>query len=81
MKLEQDLGLVRVKLAGKDFVGEQRELYMLEERPGEEAPYEQAFGRRYDGRRSALHPRRRHQVDVFAHALCCDEVVEAWMSV
>jgi glucose-6-phosphate 1-dehydrogenase len=30
----------RVKLAGKDFVGEQRELYLLEEQPGEEAPYE-----------------------------------------
>lgn len=30
----------RVKLAGKDFVGTQRELYLLEEQPGEEAPYE-----------------------------------------
>jgi glucose-6-phosphate 1-dehydrogenase len=30
----------RVKLAGKDFVGNQRELYLFEERPGEEAPYE-----------------------------------------
>jgi glucose-6-phosphate 1-dehydrogenase len=30
----------RVKLAGKEFVGEQRELYLFEERPGEEAPYE-----------------------------------------
>ena len=30
----------RVKLAGKEFVGEQRELYLLEERPEEEAPYE-----------------------------------------
>jgi glucose-6-phosphate 1-dehydrogenase len=30
----------RVKLAGKEFVGEQRELYLLEEEPGEEAPYE-----------------------------------------
>ena len=26
-----------VKLAGKEFVGEQRELYLLEEWPGEEA--------------------------------------------
>jgi glucose-6-phosphate 1-dehydrogenase len=30
----------RVKRAGKDFVGDQRELYLLEEQPGEEAPYE-----------------------------------------
>jgi glucose-6-phosphate 1-dehydrogenase len=30
----------RVKLAGKEFVGEQRELYLLEEQPGEEPPYE-----------------------------------------
>jgi glucose-6-phosphate 1-dehydrogenase len=30
----------RLKLAGKDFVGEQRELYLSEERPEEEAPYE-----------------------------------------
>jgi glucose-6-phosphate 1-dehydrogenase len=30
----------RVKLAGKEFVGEQRELYLLEERTGEETPYE-----------------------------------------
>ncbi len=30
----------RVKLAGKEFVGEQRELYLFEEQTGEEAPYE-----------------------------------------
>jgi glucose-6-phosphate 1-dehydrogenase len=30
----------RVKRAGKDFVGTQQELYLFEERPGEEAPYE-----------------------------------------
>jgi glucose-6-phosphate 1-dehydrogenase len=30
----------RVKRAGKEFVGDQRELYLLDERPGEEAPYE-----------------------------------------
>ncbi len=34
----------RVKLAGKDFVGEQRELYLLEEQLGEEAPYERLLG-------------------------------------
>ena len=30
----------RVKLAGKEFIGEQRELYLSEQEPGEEAPYE-----------------------------------------
>jgi glucose-6-phosphate 1-dehydrogenase len=30
----------RVKRAGKEFVGDQRELYLLEEQPNEEAPYE-----------------------------------------
>jgi glucose-6-phosphate 1-dehydrogenase len=30
----------RVKLPGKDFVGDQRELYLSEEEPGEEPPYE-----------------------------------------
>ena len=34
----------RVKLAGKDFVGEQRELYLSEERPGGETPYERLLG-------------------------------------
>src|SRR5512135_3521733 len=30
----------RVKRAGKEFIGDQRELYLCEEQPGEEAPYE-----------------------------------------
>ncbi len=30
----------RVKRVGKEFVGDQRELYLLKEQPGEEAPYE-----------------------------------------
>jgi glucose-6-phosphate 1-dehydrogenase len=34
----------RVKLAGKEFVGEQRELFLLDERPGEETPYERLLG-------------------------------------
>jgi glucose-6-phosphate 1-dehydrogenase len=34
----------RVKLAGQDFIGEQRELYLLEEQPGEESPYERLLG-------------------------------------
>jgi len=34
----------RVKLAGKEFVGEQRELYLSEEQPAEEAPYERLLG-------------------------------------
>ena len=34
----------RVKLAGQEFTGEQRELYLCDERPGEEAPYERLLG-------------------------------------
>jgi glucose-6-phosphate 1-dehydrogenase len=34
----------RVKLAGKEFVGDQRELYLLEETPAEESPYERLLG-------------------------------------
>lgn len=34
----------RVKRAGKDFVGDQRELYLLDEQPGEETPYERLLG-------------------------------------
>jgi glucose-6-phosphate 1-dehydrogenase len=34
----------RVKRAGKEFVGQQRELHMVEEQPGEESPYERLIG-------------------------------------
>ena len=34
----------RVKRAGKEFVGEQRELYLSEEQAGEETPYERLLG-------------------------------------
>ena len=34
----------RVKRAGKEFVGDQRELYLVEEEPGEETPYERLLG-------------------------------------
>jgi glucose-6-phosphate 1-dehydrogenase len=34
----------RVKRAGKEFVGEQRELYLFEGQPGEELPYERLLG-------------------------------------
>jgi glucose-6-phosphate 1-dehydrogenase len=34
----------RVKHPGEEFVGDQRELYMVEEFPGEEAPYERLLG-------------------------------------
>jgi glucose-6-phosphate 1-dehydrogenase len=34
----------RVKIAGKEFVGDQRELYLCEEQPGEETPYERLLG-------------------------------------
>ena len=30
----------RVKRAGKEFIGDQRELYLLDDQPGEDAPYE-----------------------------------------
>jgi glucose-6-phosphate 1-dehydrogenase len=39
----------RVKLAGEDFIGEQRELYLLEEQPGEETPYERLLGDAMNG--------------------------------
>ena len=34
----------RVKRAGKEFVGDQKELYLIEEQPGEETPYERLLG-------------------------------------
>ena len=34
----------RVKRAGKEFVGDQRELYLSDEQPGEEPPYERLLG-------------------------------------
>jgi glucose-6-phosphate 1-dehydrogenase len=34
----------RVKRAGKEFIGDQRELYLIEEQPGEETPYELLLG-------------------------------------
>ena len=34
----------RVKHAGKEFIGDQRELYLVEEEPGEESPYERLLG-------------------------------------
>jgi glucose-6-phosphate 1-dehydrogenase len=34
----------RVKRAGKEFVGDQRELYLSEEQPGAETPYERLLG-------------------------------------
>jgi glucose-6-phosphate 1-dehydrogenase len=34
----------RVKLAGKEFIGDQRELYLFEEQPTEESPYERLLG-------------------------------------
>jgi glucose-6-phosphate 1-dehydrogenase len=30
----------RVKSAGEEFIGDQQELFLIEEQPGEEAPYE-----------------------------------------
>jgi glucose-6-phosphate 1-dehydrogenase len=34
----------RVKRAGKEFVGDQRELYLVDEQPKEETPYERLLG-------------------------------------
>ncbi len=34
----------RVKRAGQEFIGDQRELYLIDERPGEEGPYERLLG-------------------------------------
>jgi glucose-6-phosphate 1-dehydrogenase len=34
----------RVKRAGKQFIGDQRELYLLENQPGDEAPYTRLLG-------------------------------------
>jgi glucose-6-phosphate 1-dehydrogenase len=34
----------RVKRAGEQFIGDQHELYLLDEQPGEEAPYERLLG-------------------------------------
>src|SRR5580658_5285745 len=34
----------RVKLAGEEFIGEERELYLSDEQPGEETPYERLLG-------------------------------------
>ncbi len=34
----------RVKRAGEEFVGDQKELYLIEEQPGEETPYERLLG-------------------------------------
>ena len=39
----------RVKLAGKEFIGLQRELFLLEEQPGEEAPYERLLSDAMNG--------------------------------
>jgi glucose-6-phosphate 1-dehydrogenase len=34
----------RIKRAGKEFIGDQRELYLVEEQPGVESPYERLLG-------------------------------------
>ena len=39
----------RVKRAGKDFVGDQREFLLLEEEPGEQSPYERLLADAMDG--------------------------------
>jgi len=39
----------RVKRVGEEFVGDQRELYLIEEQPGEESPYERLLGDAMEG--------------------------------
>ena len=39
----------RVKQPGQEFIGEQRELYLLEQQPGEEKPYERLLGDAMNG--------------------------------
>jgi glucose-6-phosphate 1-dehydrogenase len=39
----------RVKRVGKEFVGDQRELHLLDVQPGEEAPYERLLGDAMEG--------------------------------
>ncbi|MEO7774803.1 MAG: glucose-6-phosphate dehydrogenase [Steroidobacteraceae bacterium] len=39
----------RVKRPGKRFVGEQRELFLVDERPGEESPYQRLLGDAIEG--------------------------------
>ena len=39
----------RVKRAGKDFIGDQRELYLIDERPDEDSPYERLLGDAMEG--------------------------------
>lgn len=34
----------RVKTAGKEFIGDQQELFLVEEQPGEKPPYERLIG-------------------------------------
>jgi len=34
----------RIKLAGQEFIGEQRELFLSDQQPGEETPYERLLG-------------------------------------
>ena len=46
----------RVKRAGKEFVGDQRELYLLEQAARRGSALRAAFDRRHGRRRSAVHP-------------------------
>ena len=40
---------VRVKRTGKEFIGDRKELVLIDERPNEEAPYERLLGDAMDG--------------------------------
>ena len=47
------------KRNGKEFVGDQRELYLVEEEPGEESPYERLLGDAMEGVDASSHVRTR----------------------
>ena len=42
--LKSELSPARVKRVGREFIGEQRELYLCEDLSGEELPYERLLG-------------------------------------
>ena len=47
----------RVKRAGEEFIGDQRELFLLDIQPNERSPYERLLGRRHGRQRRPVHPR------------------------
>ncbi|HRQ33411.1 MAG TPA: hypothetical protein PLM89_09955, partial [Anaerolineales bacterium] len=42
----------RIKAKGKEFIGDQKELFVIEEEPGEQSPYERLLGDAISGDRT-----------------------------